>query len=336
MSPWKAMRSSPATPARITMPYEYASRSPRKPNWRGMYPSPARIAASRGNALKLVLTARKRISAVATWSATKSGDPSPKTAVPELGDRGRPAADDRRAEPHPIREEHEADKQHAQEDRHHRHGVRRVLGFRWFEGGHPVGDRLHAGQGNRSPCERSQQQEDRQDLRSRRWHLGRDRNDRKLAGHRPGHPDADGQQRQPDEQVRRQGEDVARLAKAAQVADRDQGDRGDPDLDPYVVETRPDRVRLGDRRRGRDGDRHHVVDHQGARGDEPEDLPEVLLCHGIGTTTRRVGPADLAVRGRHHGEHQGDRQRDPDRVLQRQHAAREQRDEDLVRRVRCR
>ena len=50
------------------MPQENASRSPRKLNWRGMYPSWARIAASRGNALKLVFAARKRMRAVAIWN----------------------------------------------------------------------------------------------------------------------------------------------------------------------------------------------------------------------------------------------------------------------------
>ncbi len=55
--------------ASATMPQENASRSPRNANWRGMKPSWARIAASRGKALKLVFAARNRISAVATWNA---------------------------------------------------------------------------------------------------------------------------------------------------------------------------------------------------------------------------------------------------------------------------
>ena len=44
-----------------------------------MNPSWARIAASRGNALKLVFTARNRIRAVAAWKAMKRGVPSPNT-----------------------------------------------------------------------------------------------------------------------------------------------------------------------------------------------------------------------------------------------------------------
>ena len=63
------------------IPQEKARRSPRNPNWRGMYSSLARIAASLGNALKLVLTARNRISAVAAWKRRNGIVPSPKTAA---------------------------------------------------------------------------------------------------------------------------------------------------------------------------------------------------------------------------------------------------------------
>ncbi len=62
------------------LPHATASRSPRKANWRGMNSSWARIAASRGKALKLVFTARKRISAVEVWKSTKSAEPLPKMA----------------------------------------------------------------------------------------------------------------------------------------------------------------------------------------------------------------------------------------------------------------
>ena len=50
------------------IPYENASRSPRSANWRGMWPSPARIASSRGKALKLVFAARNSSSAVKAWN----------------------------------------------------------------------------------------------------------------------------------------------------------------------------------------------------------------------------------------------------------------------------
>ncbi len=51
-----------ATPPSTRMPVVNASRSPRTPNWRGMKPSSARIAASRGNALNDVFAARIRMS----------------------------------------------------------------------------------------------------------------------------------------------------------------------------------------------------------------------------------------------------------------------------------
>ena len=57
-----------ASEASTMIPYENASRSPRSANWRGMWPSPARIASSRGKALKLVLAARNSSRAVKAWN----------------------------------------------------------------------------------------------------------------------------------------------------------------------------------------------------------------------------------------------------------------------------
>ena len=79
VSPSKMTIRPPAIVASTMMPHEKARRSPRNENWRGMNPSSARMAASRGKALKLVLTARKRMRAVAAWKATKRADPSPNT-----------------------------------------------------------------------------------------------------------------------------------------------------------------------------------------------------------------------------------------------------------------
>ena len=57
-----------ASDASTMIPYENASRSPRIANWRGMWPSPARMASRRGKALKLVFAARKSSSAVKIWN----------------------------------------------------------------------------------------------------------------------------------------------------------------------------------------------------------------------------------------------------------------------------
>ena len=116
---------------------------------------------------------------------------------------------------------------------------------------------------------------------------------------RPGHdveqPEADHQQGQPDEQVGRDREDVARLAEAAQVADRDQRDRDEGDLDPVVVDRREHRLDLldGGGRRHRDG--HDVVDQQRRRGHQPGQLRQVLASDDVGAAAARVGPADLPV-----------------------------------------
>ena len=70
-----------------------------------------------------------------------------------------------------------------------------------------------------------------------------------LAGRDPDDPQADDHEGEPNEQVGRDGEDVARLAEAAQVGDRDEGDRRERDLDPQVVQGRDRRSRPGRRRR---------------------------------------------------------------------------------------
>ena len=61
-----AQMSAIATSARVTMPLENASRSPRVCSWRGRYPSRARIEPSTGNPLNAVLAASTRISPVTT------------------------------------------------------------------------------------------------------------------------------------------------------------------------------------------------------------------------------------------------------------------------------
>ena len=118
-------------------------------------------------------------------------------------------------------------------------------------------------------------------------------------------------ERQPDEQVRRDREDVPGLAQAAEVGDRDQRDRHERDLDPDVVGRREDRLDLGDRRRGRDGDGHDVVDQQRRGGDQPEDRREVRPGDDVGPAAVRIGPTDLAVRHRDDRQQERDRDRRP-------------------------
>ena len=100
-----------------------------------------------------------------------------------------------------------------------------------LERGHPVRDRLDAGQGDRAAGERLEQQEQGQRLRRRRDEDVRLLDRLTVPLDDVEHADGDHEQRQAHEQVGRDGEDVARLAQAAQVADRDQRDRDDADLD---------------------------------------------------------------------------------------------------------
>ncbi len=125
--------------------------------------------------------------------------------------------------------------------------------------------------------------------------------------------DRDDPDRERHEEIGREGEDQARLAEAAEVADRDQGDRYEGDLDPEVIRRRDDRLDLLDRRRGRHGHGHDVVDEQRCRGHEPRGLGEVLPGHDVRAPARRVGATDLPVADRHHGEQERDRDRDLDR-----------------------
>ena len=99
-----------------------------------MYPSSARIAARRGKALKLVLTARKRISAVATWKTHEERRP---VAEDRRADDGRstvgPPSDGRAEADRRRRANVIADEEDAEQDRHRRHRVRGVLRLRRLE-----------------------------------------------------------------------------------------------------------------------------------------------------------------------------------------------------------
>ena len=63
-------------------------------------------------------------------------------------------------------------------------------------------------------------------------------------------------------------------------------------------------------------DRHHVVDEQGGRRDQPEDRREVGPRDDVRAAAVRVGAADLAVRQRDDGQQDRDRDRDLDRQEQ--------------------
>ncbi len=146
--------------------------------------------------------------------------------------------------------------------------------------------------------------------------------------------DDDDEQGQAGEQVGRDGEDVARLPEPPKVADRDEADRDERDLDPEVVGLRDDRLDLLDGRGRRHRHCHDVIDEEGRRRDEPEDRGEVLASDDVGAAAVRVGPADLAVGERDHGQHHDDGDRHADRVGERAGGRGDDEDaEDLLGRV---
>ena len=164
------------------------------------------------------------------------------------------------------------------------------------------------------------------------------------AGQFPGHADDDHRDHRDGEQVGRQGEDPARLADAAQVAQAheqdgqhrdDQQDLGADDRDPGQR-----RERGHDRGAARGGlhrDRDHVVDQQRDRGDLGHPRPEVLPRHHVRSARPGVHRHHLAV-GQHDQQHaeqdqQGHRQHQREGG---QAEEREQRVEDLLGAVRGR
>ena len=89
--------------------------------------------------------------------------------------------------------------------------------------GTPLAIASTPGQGDRPAGERAEEQEEAERLGPRSApasRLGRDR--RRAAVDDADRADDDDEQRQAGEQVGRDGEDVARLAQAAKVADRDE------------------------------------------------------------------------------------------------------------------
>ena len=134
---------------------------------------------------------------------------------------------DRRIDREVRGQERDPDEQDGEEDGHDHERRRGVLRFGRLERGHAGGDRLGAGQRDGAGCEGAQQQEDAD--RTGRVCRGLRRppggGARVLAEDEdPVRPDGDHQQRAAEEEVRRDREDVAGLAQAAQVADRDERD----------------------------------------------------------------------------------------------------------------
>jgi hypothetical protein len=142
--------------------------------------------------------------------------------------------------------------------------------------------------------------------------------------------DADGEQRRTDEEVRGNGEDVARLAHAPHVRGGHQDDDRRTQFHFVGLDRGEGGGQVGQRRRARDGDGHDVVDHQGRGGNEPEVGAEVLAGDDVGASAVGISTADLAVAEGDDGQHQRDRGGDEDRCVHPGRAGQDQDAQDLV------
>ena len=210
-----------------------------------------------------------------------------------------------------VRNHRHPEEQDTQQDGHCDERCCGVLRFRRLERGDAVGDRLGPRQRDRTRRERLEEEEDSNVVRAEGHGLLLNDVDGR-AGHDPEYPDPDHEEGQAQEEVGRDGEDVARLTEATEIGDRNEGDGDDSDLDPDVIETREDRIGLRDGRCCRDRHSHHIVDEEGRRGDQRGDRSDVLLRHGIGATAVGIGATDLSIgQGNDRQEH-ADRYRNRD------------------------
>ena len=120
-----------------------------------------------------------------------------------------------------------------------------------------------------------------------------------------------------------------RLPIVISAIDDDARSRSGSEFRPGTIE-----IELVDRRRRRHRDRHHVVDEQRGRGDEPEQRRQLLARHGVRAAAVGEGPADLAVGDRDDREQDRDRDRDLDARHDSASGARQHEDpQDLLGRV---
>ena len=235
-------------------------------------------------------------------------------------------------------QERDADEQDRQQGRHVAERGRGILRLRRLERRHARRDGLGAGQGDGARGERPQQQDEGErlegvlDLADDLFLVA----DALAEDDDPERPHGDHDQRRDHEQVGRDREDVAGLAQAAQVADRDEADRTDPDDDPPVEQARERRRDLLHGGRGRHRDGQHVVDEQGRGRDERDGAPDVPAGDRVRAATGRVGDADLAVADRDDRQQEADRDAHLEAVGERRDAAEDQDAQDLLGRVRRR
>ena len=229
-------------------------------------------------------------------------------------------------------EEGDAYEERDQDDTEPRQHDACVLRLGRLERGHPVRDRLHSGERRAARGESAEDEEQRQVLSGRDGRASRER--RRVPAEGPANEPIDDQDAEAeDEQVGRQCEELAGLADAPEVAERDEGDERDPEDDPVRVERRDGGRERRHPRRHADGDGQHVVDQQRSARDQPRQRAEVVLGDDVGTAALRVGEDGLPVGARHHGDQDGDGDADGDRVVESRGAGEDKNEQDLLGRV---
>ncbi len=231
-----------------------------------------------------------------------------------------------------VGEKRDAEKHHDRQRRHRDERRGRVLRFGRTEGRDAVGNGLHPGHRRTPVGERGQKQQPGERLRPRFMFgckfRGHDRSDQV-----PVKTDRDQQQDRNDKEVCRHRENPARLANAAQVADREQRQKQQAQLDPVRRETRH---RRGDgKHAGRNADRHGegVVDEQRRRGHESGGDADIFLGDAIGAAAGRIRVNGLPIGKRDHRQQGGDDDADRDRIAERLRSGDDQGSDDEIGRV---
>ena len=182
-----------------------------------------------------------------------------------------------------VRQQRDPEEHRDRQYRHDDHRRGGVAGFRRPEGRHAVGDGLHAGHGRAPVGERPQQQQQRKRLADRLHRFNR------VDGYHPsshGAPRSNGDERKhaDDEEVSGSGEDIARLANPAKVAERQNRQKPQRQLDAQMNPVWKRRCERRDAGGDADRDGEDVVNQQRRGGDEARQLAEIFTRDDVRAT----------------------------------------------------
>ncbi len=137
-----------------------------------------------------------------------------------------------------------------------------------------------------------------------------------------------------DEEVRRDGEDSARLAEAAQVGEGDEADEAHTEGYAMGQELWKRRGEGGHPGGHAHGHGQHVVDQKRGGGHQPRGRAEVGAGHDVGAAARRIRVDGLLIRDGDHHEEAGDGHGHRHGQMGRGHAGQDEHEQDLFRRIR--